>query len=212
MSSSKATSTMHTSSAPTGTGTMGGSVGKVNVIDHIIMRHRELEKNMTQLQTVTDPDRRKEILQQVTHDLSVHAAVEELVLYSTVKRELGDLDPDTFTLGVFENLEEHHAAKTILSELNSIGVKNERFQAKARILTESVMMHIKKEEEHFLPEIQKRFPKDRLMELGDEFMKAEKVAPTRPHPKLPDEGKMAAAASGVAATFDKMRDAVTKSK
>jgi hemerythrin superfamily protein len=182
------------------------AASSVDVIEHVMMRHREIEMELRLLEELDDVSRRSEILNQLVHDLAVHTAVEELILYPTVKHELGEIDPKRFSAGVLEKLEEHHAVKTVLDELYSMGPSNERFKPRARFLAESVRAHVKEEEENFLPELRKYWTRERLVELGERFIQAEKAAPTRPHPMMPDQGRFLATTQHVAAAFDKLKD------
>lgn len=183
-------------------------MGSQDIIDIIMARHRVLEHGLNQLHASSNLAERKELLNKVTHDLAVHMAVEELVLYTPVKKELGVVDPKRFSADVLDFFEAHHTAKTVLDELYSIGPSNDRFMAKARILTDNVMVHLKDEEESFLPLLRKHWSVERLQELGDEYLRAEVSAPTRPHPNLPEEGILAAVCQYVAGGIDKFRDAV----
>lgn len=180
---------------------------RMNLVDLLIQRHRELHAGLKRLQSEEDSALREETLRQVTHDLAVHTSVEEIVLYPAVRKELGDIDPKKFSAGVLQMLEEHHAAKTILDELYSMDRTSERFLAKARVLMENVDHHIKEEEDNLLPDLQKHWSRERLEDLGEEFARAEKSAPTRPHPFLPDQGIFAASCQYVAAGIDKLLDA-----
>ena len=51
-----------------------------------------------------------------------------------------------------ESLEEHHIVKWVLSELEKMDPKDERFDAKVTVLMENVRHHVEEEEERVLPE------------------------------------------------------------
>ena len=178
----------------------------MDVVDLITQRHREMEDLLDQLEEAEEPDRRSELLQAVTAELARHMAVEERVLFPAVREELADVDPATFRDDVLENLEEHHVLKTVLDELHDMDPADERFSAKAEVLAEVVEHHHEEEEEGVLAGLTRHWSDDRRAEVGELFAAAERIAPTRPHPNLPDEGRFVAAAQGFAATIDKLRD------
>src|SRR3954469_21708894 len=91
---------------------------------------------------------KREVVDEIIEELSVHASIEELVFYPAVRREVHAADNE-----VLEALEEHHVAKWLLSELDGMDPKHERFDAKVSVLIESVKHHIKEEETTLFPEV-----------------------------------------------------------
>ena len=133
-----------------------------------------------------------DIADKVIAALSQHAAIEELVLYPAARERLPGDDPM-----VLEALEEHHIVKWVLSELEGMSPEDERFDAKFTVLAESVRHHVKEEEGELFPKLRKGFTRSELDELGAQLATAKKAAPTRPHPRMPDEppGNVVAAAA-----------------
>lgn len=179
----------------------------MDVVELIIARHREMEDLLGQLEEAQDPDRRRDLLHDVTAHLARHMAVEERVLFPAVRSRLADVDPDTFSADVLENLEEHRVLKTVLDELYDMDLDDERFAARAEVLSEQVEHHHDEEEEGVLAGIREHWDAQTRADIGERFAEAERLAPTRPHPRLPDEGRFVAASQGFAAAIDKMRDA-----
>src|ERR1700736_4467046 len=64
------------------------------------------------------------ISDQICHELTVHAAIEETVFYPEVRDEGEEEEGE-----VLESLEEHHLIKTLVSELQSLTADDERFHA-----------------------------------------------------------------------------------
>lgn len=127
---------------------------------------------------------RRDTVDRMIKALSVHAAVEEVIFYPAVREAVGNGEIDTMVL---EGLEEHHVAKWVLKELEDLDPEHERFDAKVSVLMESVRHHVKEEEKDLFPEVRKLFGRARLTELGDAMAEFKRSAPTRPHPKMPDE-------------------------
>jgi hypothetical protein len=74
---------------------------------------------------------------------------------------------------------------------------------------ESVRHHVEEEEHEMFPRVRKKLSRAQLLELGDLIERAKKVAPTRPHPKAPDEPPANAVAALAVGLVDRVRDAAS---
>lgn len=179
----------------------------MDAVAYLTAKHRVMEDQLSALEDAKDADQRRELLEDITAELARHMAIEERVLFPAVRAELAPQDPDTFGDDVLEALEEHHTLKLLLDELYGTDLDDERFHAKVEVLRETVEHHHEEEEDDLFPALQEAWPPGRLEALGSELEAAEESAPTRPHPRLPDEGRFVAAAQLFAAAIDKVRDA-----
>jgi len=150
---------------------------------------------------------KQDVVERIIKELAVHAAIEETVFYPAVREAIDDEKIDHMVL---ESLEEHHIVKWVLSELQGMSSEHERFDAKVTVLMENVRHHVEEEEEELFPAVAKAFDKERLNELGEALAEAKKVAPTRPHPRAPDEPPGNVVASAGAALVDRALDAGRK--
>ena len=145
---------------------------------------------------------KREIVDKIIEELSIHAAIEEQVLYPAVREALPDVEDD-----ILESLEEHHVVKWTLSELESLSPDHERFKAKVTVLKESVEHHIEEEEDEWFPKVREALGRKSLQEMGEAMEKAKKVAPTRPHPRSPDTPPGNLVSGAVAGLADQARKA-----
>jgi len=145
---------------------------------------------------------KQRLVERMISELSMHAAVEEMTFYPFVKGVNEELTSD-----VLESLEEHHVVKWLLSELDGLSADAERFNAKVTVLMENVRHHVKEEEKEMFPLVRKALSRDQLNELGDLLERAKKTAPTRPHPRAPDEPPGNAMSGLVSGFIDRVRDA-----
>ena len=129
-----------------------------------------------------DVDEKRRVVDHLIEQLSVHAAIEEQVFYPAV-RQASDEVKGT----VLEGLEEHHIVTWTLSELETMAPADERFDAKVRVLIESVRHHVEEEEGELFDAVRAAVPTQELDALGEALAKAKQTAPTRPHPRTPDE-------------------------
>ena len=175
--------------------------------------HEEVERLFRQFEKLTERAHRskQKIVMKIIRELAIHAAVEEMLFYPAVrtaalKANLRALKEAADT--VLESLEEHHVVKWTLSELEKMKPEDERYDAKVQVLMESVRHHVEEEEEELFPKARRLLGDDLLFELGDRIEKAKKIAPTRPHPRAPDEPPGNLVAGTVAAVMDRGKDMV----
>jgi hemerythrin superfamily protein len=143
------------------------------------------------------------LVDKIIEELSIHAMIEETIFYPAVRNAVEDAEDD-----VLEALEEHHIVKWVLSELEGMTPKDERFDAKVTVLIENVRHHVKEEQDELFPEVRAAMTRKDLTTLGEAMAEAKKVVPTRPHPKAPDEPPGNIVAGAVAGVVDKARDAL----
>jgi hemerythrin superfamily protein len=150
----------------------------------------------------------KALSDRIVRELAVHSAIEEQLFYPAVRQAAEQEELEEADEQVLEALEEHRVAKWLLAEIEKMDEDDERFEAKCSVLFESVRHHIKEEEGPLFRFVRRLLPKQQRDALGKAMQSAKKVAPTRPHPRAPDEPPGNIIAGGVAAVMDKGRDAV----
>jgi hemerythrin superfamily protein len=128
-------------------------------------------------------DEKRQVVDLIIEQLSRHAAAEEQLLYPRIREAIGG---DAASLAL-EGLEEHHVAKMTLNELEKLPPSADRFDAKVSVLIESVRHHVEEEEQELFPLVRKHLKASELDELGEAMEKAKEVAPSRPHPFMPDQ-------------------------
>ena len=173
--------------------------------------HKEVEQLFKEFEKLTERAHKskEKIVNKVIRELAIHSAVEEMLFYPAVRtaalkatvrslKEAGET--------VLESLEEHHVVKWTLSELEKMSSEDERYDAKFKVLMESVRHHIEEEQDELFPKASRLLGEDMLDELGERIEKAKKLAPTRPHPRAPDEPPGNVVAGTVAAVMDRAKD------
>ena len=111
------------------------------------------------------PQKQQAVVTQICTALTVHAQVEEEVVYPVLKalrsQDIKDL--------VREAAEEHQVAKTLIGELATLSPTDEQYEAKVTVLGEYVQHHVKEEEQELFPKTQKQLSAKRLAELGEKI-------------------------------------------
>jgi hemerythrin superfamily protein len=166
--------------------------------------HKAVEELFKRFEAASDraTKSKRQIVNRIVRDLSVHAAIEEQAFYPLVREALPELDDE-----ILEGLEEHHVVKWTLSELDDMEPEADRFDAKVTVLMGSVRRHVREEEGTLFPRVREALGRKELQEVGSSLEKAKKVAPTRPHPRSPDTPPGNLVAAGIAGVADRMREA-----
>jgi Hemerythrin HHE cation binding domain len=106
--------------------------------------HKRVKKLFDEFEKTNSRPRRVKIVEQALEELKVHAAIEEEIFYAAVRSRVGK---DIMN----EADEEHHVAKLLIAELDTMDGSESHFDAKFLVLAENVRHHIKEEENEMLP-------------------------------------------------------------
>ncbi|HWL35738.1 MAG TPA: hemerythrin domain-containing protein [Frankiaceae bacterium] len=145
-------------------------------VEKLFKAFEKLEKNDG---SATD---KRQVVGEIIRELSVHAAVEEQVFYPAVRKSVEEAEDV-----VLEGLEEHHIVKWTLSELEGMNGDEERFDAKVKVLMESVRHHVEEEEQEMFPKVREALGRKPLVELFETMEAARNEVPDTPQPEAPDE-------------------------
>jgi len=177
----------------------------IEVLEH---DHREVEQMFSELESLrgasTDEarSRRKKLTEQVTVELVRHSVAEEVLVYPEVSDKVGSEEAD-------HAREEHAEAEETLQRLEKLDADDASFDDELATLMEEIRHHIKDEEGKMFGHMRQVIDAEELRKLGGRVEAFKKVAPTRPHPNLPNEPLPRAAAGPAASAFDRMRDLAT---
>ncbi len=147
---------------------------------------------------------KRQIVDRIIEELAVHASIEEQIFYPAART----LVPGTEDIAL-ESLEEHHIVKWVLSELEGLDAKAERFDAKVTVLIENVRHHVEEEQTEFFPKVRDALSRTQLADIGDALAAAKKSAPTHPHPRSPDTPPGNGVIGAIAGVLDRVGDNVS---
>ena len=155
-----------------------------SVITILTRDHRTVDELFKKFEQTTNRAHktRAELVTTITRELSIHAGVEETVVYPRFRKAGKEIKDK-----VLEGLEEHHVVKELLAELEHMEPGDERFEAKVQVLIENVRHHVKEEEGDMFPRAKKALSDSELRDLGEAVEAARSMVPTHPHPNAPDE-------------------------
>lgn len=111
------------------------------------------------------PAEKKALLDEVQHELEIHARLEEEVFYPAVRRVPDENAKEL----VSEALEQHDEVKMLLAELGQMAPNDPEIEDRITELQEIVELHADEEEEAIFPLARERLGAARLEEIGAEL-------------------------------------------
>lgn len=104
---------------------------------------------------------REELANQICLMLTVHAQIEEEILYPAAREVLPDADL------VDEATVEHASAKDLIAQIESMTAEDDLYDAKVTVLGEYIEHHVKEEQEEMFPKLRRRID---IKAVGAELM------------------------------------------
>ena len=127
-----------------------GIFGSSNpVFDMLKQDHSKVKNLFEEFEGAKDSRTKQRIIETALLELEVHAKLEETLIYPAIRK---NVDADKI---MDEALEEHHVAHTLINELKRRSGTNSRYEAKFKVLGESIKHHIKEEEGPMFSEAEK---------------------------------------------------------
>lgn len=141
-----------------------------NAIELIRQDHEEVKKLFQDFERAGKEDyiEKQALCEKITRELSVHADIEEELLYPFLEK----ISDDEMNEKLIEAREEHHVARSLIDELKVLTPDAEEFDAKMKVLSENVLHHIDEEEKELLPYLEDNAEEIELKELGERLATA----------------------------------------
>jgi hemerythrin superfamily protein len=134
----------------------------MDAIELLESQHREVEDLFSEIEDAGDTAAKTALFEELADKLAIHAAIEEHHFYPAVKAERTE---DI----LLEALEEHLGIKRVLADLLKTDADDQTFDAKIKVLKETVSHHVEEEESDLFPKVRKLFDKERREALGQEM-------------------------------------------
>jgi hemerythrin superfamily protein len=177
----------------------------IEVLEH---DHREVEQMFAELESLRGAStedaksRRKDVADQVTIELVRHSVAEEVLVYPEVDEKVSAEQAERAR-------KEHAEAEETLHRLEKLDADDPAFDDELATLMREIREHIAEEEGEMFAHMREVIDADELRRLGARVEAFKKVAPTRPHPRVPNEPLPRLAAGPAASLFDRLRDLAT---
>jgi hemerythrin-like domain-containing protein len=144
---------------------------------------------------------RRGVVEVLIRELSKHAALEELIFYPFAKKLLPDGEEE-----IDRHLSEHMTVKRLLTDLDHLNEGDEEEEGLMAALEKETKEHIREEEEDLMVQVKDAADQEALDDLGKLIDEGKSAAPTRAHPRAPDEPPALALAGPIASIYDRLRD------
>jgi hypothetical protein len=153
------------------------SKGENDAIAMLKRDHDTVKDLFDQFENSDSRPERHKIAMKALLELEVHTILESEIFYPAIRPQL---DHDVMN----EADEEHHVARVLMDELEKMKGNEEHYDAKFKVLAESVRHHIKEEESEMLPKardlsIDFDALGARMMERKQELLTREAPAPAK---------------------------------
>lgn len=182
------------------------ALSQPDVISVLTGQHREIDRIFAALERIDGAPSQEALVRarQAVMALVQHSVSEEMHLYPAVRRHL-----DGGNELADRAIAEHDEAEQTMKRLEALRPDEQHFWPTVREMIREVRQHVQEEEHDLFPELQEACWPDELRDLGRRVQRAQRSAPTRPHPASPSEGAALAAAAPGAGLVDRVRDAAT---
>ncbi len=138
-----------------------------NPITFIKDDHRNVESLFEEYESCAQEEleEKQDIAIQIGNALTVHAGMEEEILYPKLREVFEGDDAKLLE----EAYAEHTVAKQLLEEIKLLVPEDPQFDAKITVLKENVLHHVKEEEEKILSRMEDLVSEDDMTVLGEEL-------------------------------------------
>jgi hemerythrin superfamily protein len=120
--------------------------------------HKRVSDLFTEYEAAYSNTKKKQIVDEICKELTIHAQIEEEIFYPAVKRALKDKEL------IPEAKVEHATLKELIAQVKEEEPNSEMFDAKIKVMHEYVKHHVKEEQNEIFPKA--RATDLDMMELG----------------------------------------------
>jgi hemerythrin superfamily protein len=137
-----------------------------NAIPMLKADHALLKRLLRELTETGDRavKQRENLVTQIERELKMHAQLEEEIFYPAFKALSAGSEAENL---FYEASEEHHLVDIVLPALMAANPSSHEFAAKAKVLRDLLVHHIKEEEGQMFVQARSLFQDDQLRELGE---------------------------------------------
>ncbi|OBT74901.1 hypothetical protein VF21_06090 [Pseudogymnoascus sp. 05NY08] len=176
------------------------------ISDAIKKDHRELEQYYNNIINAKDSDEATRWQNQFTWELARHSIGEELVVYPSFEKLLGQQGKQMAD----KDRADHHTVKEELKKFQNLKAGSPEFLPTIKALMSNLSDHIKEEEEQDLPALDNKLSAEDSASMAKSFSRTKAFVPSRSHPSAPDKPPFETAVGLLAAPIDHLADLFRK--
>ncbi|MEV6793284.1 hemerythrin domain-containing protein [Streptomyces sp. NPDC051320] len=174
-----------------------------DVVAILLEQHADIRDLFTLVKN-SQGEAKKEAFDHLRTLLAVHETAEEMIVRPVAEDTAGKEEAEA------RNEEEKEANK-VLSELEKMDLASPEFAAQLAEFEQAVIDHAEHEEREEFPAVRAGRTEEELQSMGKRLRKAERTAPTHPHPTAAGSPKAQWAVGPFASMVDRARDAIKSS-
>jgi hemerythrin superfamily protein len=145
----------------------------MDVVQILHRDHQTVAEMFFQYKQLEEDDEKKELVAEIIKELSIHAQVEEELVYPAI-REAAEDSEDMMD----EADTEHHVVKYLLAELSEMEPDDDHYDSKVTVLCELVNHHVQEEEKEIFEKLEDADLD--LEELGSKVMSRKEELSAKP--------------------------------
>jgi hemerythrin superfamily protein len=179
-----------------------------DVVELLSADHREFDRIFRELEQLMGSadasalERKRALVDEVSIGLVKHSVAEETQVYPLVERGLDAEEAE-------RSKHEHDLAERTMKRLERLDPSDEQYDTEIRTLIHEIRTHVEHEEGRMFTELRASFDRAELVRMAEAVERVKAIAPTRPHPLVPNERGVRLALGPVTALIDHLRDAVS---
>lgn len=131
--------------------TRAATTARTEILDQLKEDHKSVKKAYREFQKLDitqDSTECEALVTQVLDELTVHAALEEEILYPAARSVIDEEDL------IDEAEVEHESMHTFIEQLREMSPEDEKYAARFTVLCEYVLHHVKEEENEMFPKLE----------------------------------------------------------
>ena len=146
----------------------------MDIFEVLTSDHDKVKKILEQMEQTSGraTSRREKLVQHLSAGLLPHMYAEEQYFYQILLDETSEQEE------LYSALEEHRAAKMVLTDLTEAAADDPRWLARLRVLKELIEHHIEEEESQIFDIAHKVLDEERSSQVAKRFKELKKEAPT----------------------------------
>jgi hemerythrin-like domain-containing protein len=137
--------------------------------------HDKVKGLFEEFEQAEESQAKEQIVENTVRELEIHAALEEEIFYPAAEEQVDEKE------SIDEAREEHHVVKLLIGELKKMSADDDRYDAKYKVLSESVKHHIEEEESELFPKLEGKLDAE---ELGAQMEARKQELERRPQKRV----------------------------
>lgn len=177
---------------------------ELDVIDILTADHKEMVELIGQIESTSDPSRRRDIADTVIAEVMRHAVAEEMYVYPAIEEHVSNGAEE-----VEHDKQEHDEIVQVMKQMENVDPSDPNFMDLVRRFEALLRRHANDEESDQFPKLRAHLSAEKLLNIGRKVERAKKLAPTRPHPSAPHSELFHKTIGPGVGMVDRLRDKLT---